>query len=280
MTYPAASGYCRFSIEAGALDTRYWSCAPYYDRGRLQYPADLRERLISRLGLQPGGRLLDIGCGTGSIALALTPAFDEVVGLDVDHGMLRGAVARAGAAGRPVSYVRARAEQLPFQLGQFTVITCALAFHWTSRAEAAQCAYRVLRPNGWFLKISRSQPDWSPPSGMGPRPPMDRVRHLVRSYIGNRTHSESTDDLDVLHDAGFLAPEVLSIPGGTLVTRTIDDIVAKVFSQADYAPHLFGDRLEHFEADLRAMLSDTTPEGHFTEREPDCEVTAWRRPSS
>jgi hypothetical protein len=62
------------------------------------------------------------------------------------------------------------------------------------------------------------------------------------------------------------------------VERSVDDVVAKIYSQADYAPHLFGQQLPAFERELRALLVAASSEGRFVERQPDCEIVMWQKP--
>src|SRR4051794_30839131 len=83
---------------------RYEGAAPHYASGRLPYPAGLTEAMRGALGLDGSGRLLDIGCGPGSVTLRLAGLFDQVVGMDADAGMIDAARAAAGAVG--VSNVR------------------------------------------------------------------------------------------------------------------------------------------------------------------------------
>ncbi len=54
--------------------------------------------------------------------------------------------------------------------------------------------------------------------------------------------------------------------------RSEDDVVASVFSQSFSAPHLFGDRLPEFEAELRALLRGRGP---FSERPRSLTATVW-----
>ena len=61
--------------------------------------------------------------------------------------------------------------------------------------------------------------------------------------------------------------------------RTIDDIVASVFSTSSTAPHLFGDRRQDFERDVRGILSRASPTGRFSLRLPDNILRVWRLPS-
>ena len=69
--------------------------------------------------------------------------------------------------------------------------------------------------------------------------------------------------------AGYRGPRRLQVERGEPVERTADDVVAAVFSLSSSAPHLFGDRLAEFEADLRSVLAEASPGGRFTERAQD-----------
>jgi hypothetical protein len=64
-----------------------------------------------------------------------------------------------------------------------------------------------------------------------------------------------------------------------VVVRSADDIVAGVFSLSFAAPHLFGDRVDEFETDLRALLAEAGPEGRFSEQMREAVLDIWRRVS-
>jgi hypothetical protein len=55
-------------------------------------------------------------------------------------------------------------------------------------------------------------------------------------------------------------------------------VVAWVWSRSGSAPHLFGDRIDEFEADLHRLLLDSSPSAQFAERLPDTEINIWRTP--
>ena len=114
-------------LDENAWDPRlYEGSAPYYARGRVPYPPEMAAALRDELALDGTGRLLDLGCGPGSVALLLAPLFAEVVGVDPDAGMI--AEARTEAARQGVGnahWVEMPAEALPGDLGSFRVATLA-----------------------------------------------------------------------------------------------------------------------------------------------------------
>src|ERR1044071_349544 len=90
----------------------------YYARSRPGYPAELIARLAERAGLDSTGRLLDLGCGTGPLAVPLAPYVDEVVAVDREPEMLAAFDAPAN-----VRKVEARAEDVDESWGRFRLAT-------------------------------------------------------------------------------------------------------------------------------------------------------------
>lgn len=97
--------------------TLFAGSARYYREGRFPYPAALATAFREELSLAGSGRLLDVGSGTGEIALFLAPLYEEVVGLDADEDMIAEAREEARRLGhRNTTWVNARAEELPLDL--------------------------------------------------------------------------------------------------------------------------------------------------------------------
>jgi SAM-dependent methyltransferase len=99
---------------------------------------------VPRLGVPPGRRWLDVGCGTGSLAAAVLalaqPA--EVVGVDPSLGFLAGATTNPGAA-----FCAADARLLPFPDDTFDAVVSGLALNFVpDPARAAAELVRVARP--------------------------------------------------------------------------------------------------------------------------------------
>jgi SAM-dependent methyltransferase len=268
-------------------DTLFAGSAEHYVRGRLPYAPGFAAALAAALGLDGRGRLLDVGCGPGTVTLPLAPWFESVVGLDPDAGMRAEAARQAERHGvTNARWVAGRAEDLPAGLGEFRVVTFAQSFHWTDRDRVAATVLAMLAPGGAFVHISEVKDAPAEPAPLPhPAPPRERISELIRSYLGparragQGTLVDGTPDGEdrVLTGAGFGPRERLVVPAGEVRTRGAGDLVAWVFSLSYAAPHLFGDRLADFDRDLRALLRDTAPDGLFAEQPPGTDIMIWRR---
>jgi SAM-dependent methyltransferase len=270
-------------------ETLYLGSAPYYARGRLPYAPGLADRLVDALRLDGEGRLVDIGCGPGILALTLAPHFAEVVGVDPDAGMLAEGARQAAAAGiGNVRWLRARAEELPAELGPIRVATFGQSFHWMDRERVAALVLRLLAPGGALVHVSdrKDAPDATDATRPDPPPPFAEIRRLVADYLGPvqragqgvLRYGSPDGEEAILRAAGFAEPEHLRVPAEEVMRRSEDDLVAWVYSLSGSAPHLFGDRRGAFERELRAVLRRTSPAGWFSEQPPDTEVFIWRKP--
>lgn len=268
-------------------ETLFAGTAPYYDRGRLPYAAGLADAMAAALSLDGGGRLLDVGCGPGTVTLRLAALFQEVVGLDADAEMLTEAARLAVARGiTSARWVHKRAEALPADLGTFRVITFAASFHWMDRPKVAATVFTMLEPGGALVFIDNHHHDNGIDNSALPRPPVPvpAILNLVESYLGpgrragQFIRNSSPDNEDgVFRAAGFVGPQAIRVRDGRVLDRTIDDVVAESLSMSNAAPHLFGPRLPEFEADLRRLLAEASPTRLFSVRLPDNELKIWRR---
>lgn len=260
----------------------YEGSAPHYVVGRLPYPPELATTIRDELGLDGTGRLLDVGCGPGSLTVLLAPLVAEAVGVDADPGMLE--VARSRAPG--VDWRHLRAEDLPAGLGTFRVITFAQSFHWMDRELVADRVRGMLTPDGAWVHIGATthRGDDSDDPLPHPRPPWAAIDALVADHLGPvRRAGRSTlpagtpgGEEDVMRAAGYAGPARRVVPRGEIVTRSVEEMVSAVLSLSSSAPHLFGDDLPRFVRDLRKLLLGAAPEGRFDERVREIEVVVWR----
>ena len=112
--------------------------------------SDITEQTIALMDLQPGDRILDLGCGTGwaSRRLARIATSGEVVGIDVADEMLRRAE-QASAGIRNVRYLWGSAENIPAEDNHFTkVLSVESFYYYADQRKALDELRRVMAPGG------------------------------------------------------------------------------------------------------------------------------------
>ena len=266
-------------------DTLFAGAARFYEQGREPYAPELADAFRQALSLDGSGRLLDVGCGPGSVALRLAGLFETVIGLDPDPGML--AEARRLAEQRRIAnavWVRLRAEDLPAGLGRFRVITFAQSFHWMDRPRVAGLVRDMVEPGGAVVQVdgSRPGPERHPRLLPCPAVPDRAIEDLRRRWLGVdrragqglRNTSPGGED-EVFQAAGFRPAREIPVPDGRVLERTVEEIVANRLSTSGMAPHLFGDRLDEFTSELRALLLEASPDGRFCVPLSDNRLRIW-----
>jgi SAM-dependent methyltransferase len=269
-------------------ETLYAGAAPYYQAGRVPYPAAIADALRAELGLDGTGRLLDVGCGPGSLTLLLAPLFAAATGIDGSADMIAAARARTAT----VDWRVMRAEDISPALGRFRAVTFAQSFHWLDRPKVARRVRGVLEPDGaCVLVYATTHGGVSGADSLPlPRPPRDEIDRLIAAYLGTtrragkgvRPDRERPGDDTMLADdavlasAGLAGPTCLTIGPGEVVERDEDAIVASVFSLSYAAPSLFGERKGEFEQDVRALLRRASGAGRFCEELRETRLEVWR----
>ena len=132
-----------------------------YDRWQQSYGKDFSALILPKL-LQtikaysiPRSELLDIACGTGTLAIMMTRRGWDVLGMDISEGMIREAVEKSGSLHLPVTFSRRdmRSFSVPNRVGLITCIFDAIN-HLRNARDVLQCfrsVHRALRPGGYFV---------------------------------------------------------------------------------------------------------------------------------
>ncbi len=95
---------------------------------------------------------------------------------------------------------------------------------------------------------------------------------------GIRNTSPSGED-QVFREAGFLPAQTVTVPDQRIIERTIDDVVAEVFSSRRPRRICSATAWEVFEADMREILAQASVSGRFSVRLPDNILRIWRLPA-
>jgi SAM-dependent methyltransferase len=108
--------------------------------------------LVALAALQPGERVLDVACGTGVVtreAAHVVGPTGQVIGLDINEGMLRVARTVTPPAGAPITWREGSVLALPFPNGTFEVVLCQWGLEFfPDRAQGLREMARALVPNG------------------------------------------------------------------------------------------------------------------------------------
>lgn len=159
--------------------------------------------LIEQANFEPGQRVLDLACGTGTLAVwtKLRHPRVDVTGIDGDPDILAIATRKAFEAGVAVRFDRGLSFELPYADAYFDRIVSSLFFHhlsWRDKERTARELYRVMRPGG-ELHIA----DWGRATG----PVMRGAFMMVQLLDGfaNTRDNVAGRLVDLFQDAGFSA---------------------------------------------------------------------------
>ena len=133
--------------ERNRLRTTFDEAASLYDEVRPGYPGDLFDDVVSLSGIPAGGRILEIGCGTGQATVPFARRGYHILCIELGENMA--AVARRNLKGYPQAEVRTGAfEESSLQERAFDLAISATAFHWLDPAVASPKAAAALRDGG------------------------------------------------------------------------------------------------------------------------------------
>ncbi|HJV61184.1 MAG TPA: methyltransferase domain-containing protein [Albitalea sp.] len=178
-----------------------------------------RRLILSHAGLRPGQQVLDVGCGTGGLAMEArrqVGSSGNVHGIDASQEMIERARQKAQGAGLAIDFREGAAQELPYPDAQFDVALATLMLHHLPRSSREQCLReirRVLKPDGRLLVV-----DFGAPAQASAGP----MRHLHR-----HGHLKADDLAALLGDAGLRVQQ-----RGPLGFRGLQFVLAAAAPQA------------------------------------------------
>ena len=146
-----------------ALSYRFLT--PFYDFIQKYIVRDIRYKslLVEQANIQPGHHVLDLGCGTGTLAIMAKQAQPdaEVTGLDADPDMLKVARYKAAQQNVPVTFDIGFTNTLPYPSASFDRVLSSIMIHHLKTPDKKRTAheiFRVLKPGGHLHIIDFGKP--------------------------------------------------------------------------------------------------------------------------
>jgi len=222
---------------------------PEYDDEAIDY---LQERFLDGTG-----RLLDLGCGTGRLGVALAPHVGEVVGVDPNEAMIDHARERASVVGAENTEWRVGSDadlpEMADELDPLRLTVMGRSFHWMDQERTLDTLYEITEAGGGVALLSdtewlaRGTADWQ-----------DAVYEVVSEFLddppertGPVEYEESWGDL--LDEHGFDATErVFEIER----EWDADGVIGYLLSLSFCSPGVLGDAREAFENAVRERLTE------------------------
>jgi len=246
--------------------------ADRYDSIGPQFAGPIAARLVDLAGLRPGGRVLDVGCGSGAVLIRAAQAVGpggHVTGLDFAPRMLVRAEREAvdQGVGDRVTLRQGDAASPPAEPASFDAVLASLVLYLLADPAAALARWRELLTPGGTLAFSR---------GAGPDSRWSPVIAAVDAYAAGAVGFES-----YVHRPGPVSgtEQMLAACGYTSITSTVETVTVRYDSpqqwwEASVAEgpwvtwrHIPADRLADARAEAISMAEDLRePDGSLLRR--------------
>jgi ubiquinone/menaquinone biosynthesis C-methylase UbiE len=181
---------------------RHWALPLYDPFVKLLGGDSARRALIDQAGLSPGVRILDVGCGTGTMVVFIKRLHPDVsvVGLDPDPEALVRAKHKAAHLRLSIQFDRGFSDGLPYADHSFDRVFSSLMYHHLPSDEKPKTLAeirRVLRPGGSFHLLDLEGPD--------------AFRHGILDHLFHRSERLEENSqarvLSLLQQCGFANPQ-------------------------------------------------------------------------
>ena len=248
----------------------YSGTAEDYARYRPPYPDALLADLRQRAGVTGQGRLLDVACGPGRVALPLARCFSEVWAVDLEPEMISVGRVRAERQGLTnVRWMVGRAEDVEASPGSFELITIGEAFHRLDQPTIVTRAMTWLAPGGCLatlgcFSLMAGQETWH-----------DVLRATVRPWTDRDGGSQPTSTplssrpRGAEHERGVLTGQAFRHVGTFDFPHpyvwTLDAIVGNLHSTSRFSRRALGHEAERFDAGVRRALLAFDSSGRYPE---------------
>ena len=254
--------------------TSYDSLTEQFDHFTERLSSPLADRLIELAEIKSSDHVLDIGTGTGIVALRAAKSGETVTGIDLSEQMLETSRLKAGRLGleSQIEFRQMDAERLEFPDASFNVVVSLFALlHFPDPLTALKEIYRVMKPGGRFVVAVGSGPPLVSVSGLSHR--LKVFPDIMRRFQGKQLVAPGfLDSLVESHFPESMEPEESHLASQSHNrTQSIASLVRSAgFTvlqtswqghQAEFGtPEEFWDIQRTFSSISRKRLNDAAPE--------------------
>src|SRR3990167_5583118 len=250
-------------------DDVFEGTAQYYAKYRVRYLHELFDQIVETFRLEGKGKLLDLGCGTGELAIPLAEYFELVLALDPDEGMLKEGQKKAKEAHNTnIDWQKKSSKDISSLSGKFRLVTMGGSFHWMEQEQVLNQLYAMVEPGGGVAVSGGAKPlEFSSRASQ-----KDKViQEIIKKYLGTErragehiyTHPEKSFE-EYLHGSKFhdFKEHYYEVE----LTRNINEIVGNLYSTSFASRRQLGNMADDFERELRVRLADLAQYGVFKEK--------------
>ncbi len=242
---------------------RFSAAAAHYRAGRAPYPPLLIRRVAEAVMPGAGGRVLDLGCGPGQLAIGFAYFADEVIGLDPEPRMLAAAAEAALGLTPNVQFRQGSSYDLGPDLGRFRLAVMGRSFHWMDRSATLARLDEMIETGGAVALFHDTHLE-VPENAWRKRWREITERYASGNPLRERRHSETW----VSHEAVLLGSVFSRLERLSLVARrvsTTDSLMERALSMSSTSHALIGERANEMTAELSALMAEVAPDGQAAE---------------
>ncbi|MCQ1535728.1 class I SAM-dependent methyltransferase [Methanosarcina sp. KYL-1] len=255
----------------GYDSTLFCGTYEYYAKYRPNVPEEVVQIIIEQFDIKPVDRVLDIGCGTCQMAIAMNGKCNEMVCLDSDLEMLKQAKRELERMNlkQKIVLVNCYAEDLIKRKNEFEIfklVTICRAFHWMDQNKVLTDLDSLISEDGGIAIISDGS-FWT-----GEEEWQNAVKKVVQKYLGKErragkgTFKESPEPWEnIISRSAFSVVESKEVE--IVRTWTVESIIGWLFSSSFASPKYFGNKIEKFKKDINETLLLINPDGVFNEHD-------------